>query len=178
MIRPCLATNKPLLSAWALANYEKLALRFSSCFWPIEPQRFHYLTDQDPELFTSWLNSAHYTGEPVLIAYHAGSRAQHVNTLSDDALIEEALAVLQTMFNQEIPRPVSYLRTSWARDPYAGGSYSFRRVGEQPEEAAALAKPIDGRLFFAGEATHPHYFATVHGAYETGIRAAREIIEL
>lgn len=45
-----------------------------------------------------------------------------------------------------------------------------------PEDRSALAAPVGDRLFFAGEATHPHYWATVHGAYETGVAAAREIL--
>ena len=38
-----------------------------------------------------------------------------------------------------------------------------------------LAAAIDGRVFFAGEATDTGSFATVHGAYRSGLRAAREI---
>lgn len=36
----------------------------------------------------------------------------------------------------------------------------------------------DGKnvIFFAGEATHSTSFATVHGAIETGFRAAEEIM--
>jgi len=29
---------------------------------------------------------------------------------------------------------------------------------------ALLAAPVDGRLFFAGEATSPNFFSTAHGA--------------
>ena len=38
-----------------------------------------------------------------------------------------------------------------------------------------LARPIDGRLFFAGEATDTEHPATVHGALASGQRAAAEI---
>ena len=34
---------------------------------------------------------------------------------------------------------------------------------------------MDGRLFFAGEATSPGFFSTAHGAHETGLRAAAEV---
>ena len=34
------------------------------------------------------------------------------------------------------------------------------------------------RLLFAGEATHPCYFGTVHGAMESGWRAADEVKRL
>ena len=36
---------------------------------------------------------------------------------------------------------------------------------------------MGGRLLFAGEATHPRHFSTVHGAIETGWREADRIIE-
>ena len=41
-----------------------------------------------------------------------------------------------------------------------------------------LAQPVDGRLFFAGEATNRQYFGTVHGAYLSGVRAAKELLEI
>ena len=44
-----------------------------------------------------------------------------------------------------------------------------------PRTAPCSAKPVDGRLFFAGEATSPHFFSTAHGAYESGVRAASEL---
>jgi len=35
---------------------------------------------------------------------------------------------------------------------------------------------VGDRLFFAGEATIKEYYATVHGAYLSGVREARRII--
>jgi monoamine oxidase len=64
----------------------------------------------------------------------------------------------------------------WADDPWARGAYSWIPVGGL-DAPAALAAPIGGRLFFAGEATDtvgdP---GTVHGAMTTGTRAAAEIV--
>jgi monoamine oxidase len=63
----------------------------------------------------------------------------------------------------------------WGADPFARGAYSWIPVGGL-DAPAALAAPIAGRLFFAGEATDivgdP---GTVHGAMTTGSRAAAEI---
>ncbi|PRC46765.1 hypothetical protein C6A85_88415, partial [Mycobacterium sp. ITM-2017-0098] len=36
--------------------------------------------------------------------------------------------------------------------------------------------PVGDRLSFAGEATHEEFFATVHGAYLSGLRAADRIL--
>jgi monoamine oxidase len=41
-----------------------------------------------------------------------------------------------------------------------------------------LAAPVDDRLFFAGEACSPHFFSTAHGAYESGVTAAEQILRL
>jgi monoamine oxidase len=64
----------------------------------------------------------------------------------------------------------------WAEDPYTRGAYSWIPVGGL-DAPAALAAPLAGRLFFAGEATDmvgdP---GTVHGAMTTGERAASEIV--
>ena len=38
-----------------------------------------------------------------------------------------------------------------------------------------LARPLDGKLFFAGEATSVDYYGTADGAYQSGLRAAEEI---
>lgn len=159
-----------------MGQYEKLVLRFPHAFWPAEPQRFNYLTPETPELFTSWLNYAHYTGEPVLAVSHAGSRAVLTNRWSDGALIDAAREVLARLFRTAAPEPVAYLCTGWESDPFSRGSYTYPRIGGRAGDRQLLAAPVAGRLFFAGEATHPTYFATVHGAYETGIRAALEIL--
>jgi monoamine oxidase len=65
--------------------------------------------------------------------------------------------------------------TAWAADPFALGSYSHALPGSAGSRAA-LAAPVDNRLFFAGEATSPHAYSTAHGAWETGVRAAEEAL--
>jgi monoamine oxidase len=63
----------------------------------------------------------------------------------------------------------------WALDPWARGAYSWVPAGAVGAPAA-LAAPVGGRLFFAGEATDTGGDpGTVHGALATGARAAAEI---
>jgi hypothetical protein len=64
----------------------------------------------------------------------------------------------------------------WAADPRARGAYSWVPAGAL-DAPAALALPLAGRLFFAGEATDTAGDpGTVHGALATGRRAATEIM--
>ena len=63
----------------------------------------------------------------------------------------------------------------WAHDPFARGSYSHALPGHAGDREV-LAAPVDGRLFFAGEATSPEFFSTAHGARDSGERAAEEVL--
>ncbi len=65
--------------------------------------------------------------------------------------------------------------TSWLGDPWARGSYSYALPGHA-DDRARLAAAVDGRLFFAGEATSPNFFSTAHGAYLSGIAAAEAVL--
>jgi lysine-specific histone demethylase 1 len=75
----------------------------------------------------------------------------------------------------DVPDPVGSLVTRWAADPFARCSYSNVPVGATFDDYDALAEPA-GDLHFAGEATSSRYPGTVHGAYLSGRRAAREIM--
>ena len=77
-----------------------------------------------------------------------------------------------------VPEPLAMIRTSWSTDPWARGSYSFLPVGATPSLRVALAQPINGQLFFAGEATSSDAPATVHGALTSGQRAAQEVLDV
>jgi polyamine oxidase len=71
--------------------------------------------------------------------------------------------------------PVASIITRWRQDPFAFGSYSYLPPGASPADRAALGASVDGRLFFAGEATSLDYPATVHGALLSGRSNAAEI---
>jgi monoamine oxidase len=53
--------------------------------------------------------------------------------------------------------PVASIITRWRQDPFAFGSYSYLPPGASPADRAALGASVDGRLFFAGEATSLDY---------------------
>lgn len=74
-----------------------------------------------------------------------------------------------------IPDPIDAIVTRWRRDRFARGSYSHLTVGSSPADRAVLGRPSPPR-FFAGEAVHPEYPATVHGALLSGRGAARDVL--
>ena len=68
-----------------------------------------------------------------------------------------------------------YLRTNWSQDPYAFGSYSYVATGAWQSDRGVLGASIERRVYFAGEAIHPHHNSTVHAAYESGIMTAQDV---
>ena len=70
------------------------------------------------------------------------------------------------------PAPTHSMRSAWSTDPFSRGGASFTPVGAQPSLRAALAEPIEQRVFFAGEAVDTEYPGTMRGAIRSGERAA------
>lgn len=81
------------------------------------------------------------------------------------------------MFGPSVPVPEAVLTTGWSRDPWALGSYSANTVGSTRQDRVALAEPVAGRIFWAGEATEPDHHSTVHGAVISGHAAARRLLD-
>ncbi|MBV8664484.1 MAG: FAD-dependent oxidoreductase, partial [Hyphomicrobiales bacterium] len=87
-----------------------------------------------------------------------------------------ALAELIGLFGAGIARRIAPLaHHGWARDPFARGSYSYASPGSVACRAA-LAAPVEERVFFAGEACSRSDFSTAHGAFLTGVAAAEQAI--
>ncbi|HEX4710242.1 NAD(P)/FAD-dependent oxidoreductase [Phenylobacterium sp.] len=115
-------------------------------------------------------------GKPYIEAFLGGRCARELEAEGPGAttafVVEELAALIGSDFRRNM-RPLA--ETAWAADPWALGSYSHALPGRSGCRAT-LAAPVDDRIFFAGEATHPHFYSTVHGAWESGLRAADEAI--
>lgn len=63
----------------------------------------------------------------------------------------------------------------WTGDPLTLGAWSVARPGRHAARAV-LKQPVEGRIWFAGEATSIEQWGTVGGAWLEGKRAAAEIV--
>ena len=124
--------------------------------------------DETPVMFTR-------EGEYLLVCRYGGRHAWWIEKAGPDAMVDFAMAGLKRAFGSDLERRlVNSTVTAWGGDPLIRGAYSIAKPG-CAHLRADYARPIDDRLFFAGEAASPDYFATCHGAYLSGIATAEAV---
>jgi monoamine oxidase len=117
-------------------------------------------------------------GQPCIEGFFGGRFAQTLEDAGPGAFAAESIDQIVAFLGNDFRRKLKPLAESrWAHDPFARGSYSHALPGHA-DQRAVLAAPVDGRLFFAGEATSPGFFSTAHGARDSGERAAGEVLAL
>ena len=98
----------------------------------------------------------------------------------DSFILDQAINSLSSILNVRVEYARHQLEASyshhWHSDPFSRGAYSYVPVGGLDAQKI-LCQPIANKLFFAGEATSVGHFGTVHGAIQSGQRAAKQIIE-
>lgn len=114
-------------------------------------------------------------GKELAIAYLGGRFAEEMEKAGEAATVEMARVALTDMFGSSIlDNLVKVAATAWSSDPHTLGAYASALPGHA-DQRAALAEPVDGKLYLAGEAVHPSWFSTVQGAYLSGIDAAARV---
>lgn len=171
---PLPAAKQSAIDRLAMGVLNKVYLKFPEIFWDETVEWIGYLSERVGE-WCDWLSFVPYVGAPVLMAFHGGAKGFALEELSDGEIAAGAMKTLRVMFGGDIPEPEGALITRWGKDPFAFGAYSHIPPFASGDDIDALFAPVDGVLFFAGEATHRKYPATVHGAYLSGVAAAKEI---
>ena len=114
-------------------------------------------------------------GQDWVVGYTGGRFALWLERAGQAAAVDLAKEKLAKAFGNDIKNHVTRsIVTAWAGDPWVKGSYSAALPG-QGHQRPEIARPIEDRLFFAGEATSTEFHATAHGAYITGIDTARKV---
>jgi monoamine oxidase len=153
----------------------KVYLKFPKVFWDDEVEGFGFISEKLGE-WNDWLSFAPYLNEPILMAFHGGEKGFAIENFSDEEVIADAMKTLRFLFGDSIPEPESFIITRWGKDKFSFGSYSHIPPFASGDDFDALFEPVDVVLFFAGEATHRKFPATVHGAYLSGIEVGRLVI--
>lgn len=177
---PALPADKQLaIERLGMGLLNKCYLRFPHAFWNTEVDWLNYIPDGgNYGQWAEWVSLARVSGQPILLGFNAAAFGREIEGWSDARIVSSAMSTLRTMYGNGIPDTSDWIITRWGSDPYARGAYSCHTLGSKPEMRDSLASSVAGRLFFAGEATERKYYQTVHGAYQSGLRAANEMLAL
>ena len=115
----------------------------------------------------------------LLTGWLAGPKAALLKNESEESILNKALESLAVLFKtnrEELIKQLSYWRiVNWTADPFTRGAYAY----STPHTSAIiklLMEPIEGTIFFAGEALHDGLeMGTVEGALASGIRVANQV---
>lgn len=163
----------------------KILLQFKDAFWTskrmqkntgINLQNMGWLFSDTP--VPTWWTQLPETSS-LITGWLAGPKAAQWKDEPDENILNKALDSLAVLFktcSEELLEQLSYRRiVNWTSDPFTRGAYAY----STPQTSALiklLIEPIDGTLFFAGEALHDGpEMGTVEGALASGIRVASQV---
>lgn len=176
---PPLRQKEHALGLMRTGRVIKLAMLFREAFWRDERRVRDALFIQDyAQPIPTWWMSVEPEA-PVILGWAGGTQADRLAAEPASAT-QLALTSLAEATGVPVARVrdlfVDQVSHDWAADPFARGAYTYVAPGgvTAPHE---LAMPLGNTLFFAGEATVGGGLnATMQGALDSGVRAAREVM--
>ena len=119
----------------------------------------------------------------VLLGFVSGDEAEHTESLTDDEILETCTELIRKFHgNSAIPQPCKVMRSKWCTDSLSLGSYSYWGRTTTSTTYDDLVRPLQcgqvARVLFAGEATVPWAYGTMHAARSSGLREAKRIVDL
>lgn len=117
----------------------------------------------------------------VLTLFAVGPPSNAYTGLNEQELIAKALAELDRIFDGKAsPAYIKHAIQNWTNEPFIRGSYSHfdnsLSFGDVSDIVGNLNKPLDNKVFFAGEACYAEEYATVHGAGESSYHAVEQML--
>jgi len=177
---PALTGKEQALRALEMGAVVRVSLCVESEVWAAQ-DRFAsdgFLLTGDPPFPAWWVSRP--PPYPVVTAWAGGPHARALAGLSEAQRVRVALDALPQVLGMDPARLHEGLRGGfshdWQADPFSRGAYSYAAVGGSVA-GEELGAPLDGTLFFAGEATESDgQNATVHGAIASAQRVAKEVL--
>jgi monoamine oxidase len=119
---------------------------------------------------------ANISGTTLCVVDVGGKFGHDLALRGEEEMVDFALKWLGDLYGSDFNKLVKRASaTRWYNEPWVLGSFSCAAVGGQPSRRI-LMEPLNGRLWFAGEAVHETLWGTVGGAWASGERAAVEAL--
>lgn len=173
---PQLPENKiRAIKGIGMNKVNKYLFQWNNVFW--NKEQFMAYTARRKDLFNYFVNLNKIDiNTKALMTFAYDNEAERTEKLSDKELVDELMIYLKTIYGNGILYPNKVLRSRWVNNENTYGAYSFTSKETIMSYFDDLASPVNNKLLFAGEHTCKKYFSTVHGAFLSGVRVAKRII--
>ena len=100
------------------------------------------------------MNYRTFSDEKILLGLCVGEYALKADLMTDKEILEDALEVLNTVWEDDVGDVKKIIRTSWLTEPYFMGAYSFPSTQSSEEDFENFSESINDQIFFCGEHTN------------------------
>ena len=169
----------PRLPDWKMEAYlgvpmgaeNKIGVHFTEqVFAPENSGYYQAWSDDSPGAYID----VNLVSTNVVTVFVGGRFSIWMEQQGQDAAREFAIDRIADIFGNDIRQSAGRsIATAWCTDPWTLGSYASAAPG-QFHQRELLPRPIDDKLFFAGEST-ARANGLCNGAYWSGVRAAQEV---
>ncbi len=119
---------------------------------------------------------ANVSGTQLCLVEVAGAFGRDLAAHGEAAMVDFAADWLAGLYGADVKKAIKRSHaTRWSHDPLALGAFSAAAPGGQGARRI-LMEPVQGAVWFAGEAVHETLWGTVGGAWESGERAAVAVL--
>lgn len=162
-----------LINKIGVGNLNKLFVSFEKPFWGNYKGWINFITtDTEKNKYPVAVVIKDGDGKYILDFFIAGKSSLMTQKMSKEELKEDVIKTLKLFFPEKDIRIKDLLVSKWNTDQNSLGSYSFYKVGTTQGDIIDIRRPIDDKIWFVGEHTHPTLSSMTQGAFQTGQWAA------
>lgn len=174
---PALTDHAVAIQSLGFGPVIKFLLEFKTCFWTeFDDDIGFILTDEHVPTWWTQLPAE----SNLLTGWLGGAKAAEKIFEQDEVLLQMALQSLSSIFrlppamlHEEL---IHYKIINWQTVQHVKGGYSYCTLGTE-QAIKVLSSPIDGTIFFAGEAiARGDSQGTVESALQSGYDTSRRLI--
>ena len=157
----------------SLGSYDHIALEIADNALGFESDDLVFEKSAGPRTAAILAN---VSGTQLCLVEVAGAFGRDLAAEGEAAMVDFAADWLAGLYGADVKKAIKRSHaTRWNHEPRVQGAFAVAAPGWQGARRA-LMEPVQGAVWFAGEAVHETLWGTVGGAWESGERAAEAVL--
>lgn len=156
-------------------DMNKIFVEFENKFWG-DFHSMSFIYSEKERVYDLVVNLSVIHDKNCLLFMIAGDIAlKYLQEKTEEEIELDIIKLLKTYYPEANIKITKIKMTDWSKDEFTLGSFS--EYSADPKYRKPFSVP-EGRLIMAGEHSHLTYNSFVYGAYQTGVRAVKQLIKI